>query len=827
MRAMLHDVVRDLRLAIRSLAAAPTFAAVAILTLALGVGANTAIFSVVHGLLLAPLPYPRADRLLDVDGVLSRPDGDTSFQLSYRDVQDIAAQAGTIAAIAPWNEGWGLALEGTDGAERLAANFVGAGYFAILGGTPLFGRVFDAGDHAPGADAHSVAVLSEGTWRQQFGADPAIVGRVVRLQGRPFTIVGVMPASFADAAERQGVRIDVWAPAERAADLFAGVDLTARGARLWWAVARLTDGATPGSALAELDTLGAHVASANPATNTNFSYRATPLAQTFFADARRPLWLLLAGSTFVLLIGCVNVANLLLVRASARTRDVAVRMAIGATRRRIVQHLLIESTVLAFAGGAAGVALAMWLTPVLIRLSGIDLPAFANVGIDGPVLAVALTTAVASGLLCGLAPVWRATRLSVRDTIAAGGAGRLARSSRTARLLAGLEVTAAFVLAAGAVLMLQSLSALTRTDLGFRADRLLTVRLELPADRYATPALRAQAGAGMLDRLRALPGVEHAMIWGPSMFARSTWVALLSPTDRLATDSEQLMVWRHSTNPGALTALGVRLVAGRDFAETDTLDSPAVCLVSEATAMRLWPGQDPIGRQLRTGAGPTAVTLTVVGVAADARHRGRFRFSEGAAAYEPQLDIYLPYAQRANSLVTFGVRTRGDAAAQSGAVRSAIAGFDPTVPVYDVETLEARMRTEESPVAFAALLLNIYGGLALLLAGIGVYGVLASAVASRRQEFGIRSALGADPRRLLGGVVVEGLTLSTAAIGVGVVLAATLARAFGGMVFGVSPGNVVPLAAAAALLVGLAVTASVIPARRAARVDPVQVLRNE
>jgi len=824
---MLQDLSRDLRYAARALTAAPAFAIVAILTLGLGVGANTAIFSVINSLLLQPLPYPDPERLLFVDGALARPEGEVSFQLSYPDVRDIASESRTIAAAAPWTNNWGLALEGSDGAQRLEANFVGNNYFGVLGGVPLMGRVFSETEHAPGADGTLVAILSEGTWRQQFGADPAIVGRDVRLQNRVFTIVGVMPGSFHDAAASQGSRIGVWVPIERAPEIFGVVDLSARASRMMWVVARLAPGASVASAQAELAALGAQIAAANPATNANFSYKAAAFDSTFLADARQPLWLLLAGSVFVLLIGCVNVANLLLVRSAGRARDIAVRFAIGASRGRIVRQLLVESTLLALAGGLAGVTLAIWLTPALVGLSGIDLPAFASVAVDGVVLSAALLTSLTCGLLFGLAPVWRATRVSMRDTIAAGGSGRVARSSRTARLLAGLEVAAAFVLAASALLMLQSFSALTRTDLAFRADRLLTVRLELPRDRYATPQLRAQAGGQLLERLQALPGVSHAMIWGPSMFARSTWVAFLSPADQLTRDDERLMVWRHSTNPGALEDLGVRLVAGRDFADTDTLRAPLVGIVSEAAAARLWPGQDPVGRQVRSGSGATATTTTIVGVAADARHRGRFRFSRGAAAYEPQLDIYYPYAQSPNSLVTFGVRTLGDAGGLTSAVRAAIAGFDPALPVYDVESLENRMRTEEVPVAFAALLLNIYGGLALLLAGIGVYGVLASGVASRRREFGIRSALGANPARLLGNVVTEGLTVSLVAIAVGLGVTSALTRAWGGMVFGVEPGNVLPLAIAAAVLVALSVAASIIPALRASQVDPVQVLRTE
>jgi putative ABC transport system permease protein len=821
------DLIRDLRHAVRALAGAPAFAAVAILTLGLAVGANTAIFSVTHGLLLQPLPYPEPERLLFVDGVLARPDGEVGFQLSYPDVQDIVAGATTLESAAAWSNNWGLALDGVEGAARLEANFVGRDYFAILGGTPALGRVFAADEHAIGADGALVAVLSDAAWRQQFGGNPAIVGRTARLQQRTVTIVGVMPPSFHDVAASQGARIDVWLPLERAAAMVGPIDYTARASRLHWVVARLAPGASPAAARAELATLGAQAATAHPATNTRFSYRAAPLSASFFADARRPLWLLLVGSLFVLLIGCVNVANLLLVRSAGRARDIAVRFAIGASRRHVVQQLLVESAVLALAGAIVGVTLALWLTPVLVRLSGIELPAFARVEVNGVVLGVALVTSMACGLLFGLAPVWRATRISVRDTIAAGGAGRVARSSRTARLLAGLEVTAAFVLAAAALLMLQSFSALTGTDLAFRADRLLTVRLELPQERYATPAMRVQAGQQMLDRLRALPGVEHALIWGPSMFARSTWVAFLEPADRPARDDERLMVWRHSTNPGGLADLGVRITAGRDLASTDTIDTPAVAVISEAAAARLWPGDDPVGRQVRSGSGATATTITIVGVAADARHRGRFRFSQGAAAHEPQLDLYLAFTQRPNSLVTFGIRTRGVAGDLTAAVRAAIAAVDPTVPVYDVETLEQRMRAEESPVAFAALLLNIYGGLAILLAGVGVYGVLAAGVAARRRELGIRAALGAEPARLLGGVVVEGLTLSVAAIAVGVAVSAALTRVFGGLVFGVAPGSAQPLAVAALLLVALAVAASVLPARRASRVDPLQVLRND
>jgi putative ABC transport system permease protein len=820
---MFDDLRRDVHYGIRQLRSAPAFTIVATLTLALGVGANTAIFSVVNGLLLRPLPYVEPERLLFVDGVLTRAEGEVRFQVAYPDIEAMRAQSKTLAAVTAWSTAWGLALEGTDGAQRLDANFVGADYFAILGATPLLGRTFVEDDHAIGGASPLVVVLSEPTWRQEFGADPDIVGRSIRLQNRVFTVIGVMPASFTDVAAVQGSRVDVWAPIERAPELFGALNLSDRSSRLMWAVARLAPGASIAAADAELAIIGAQVAAAFPATNTNFSLRAASLAGQYFADARQPLWFLLGGSIFVLLIGCANVANLLLVRASNRSREFAVRQAVGASTGRLVRQVLVESLLLAAVGSAAGLVMASWLTPVLVRMSDIQVPAFARVGIDGTVLGVAVLTSIACGLLFGLAPIWRAARTSVREAM---GSTRVAPVSRIAHWVAGVEMTAAFLLAAAALLLLQSFSALTRTDLLFRTDRLLTVRLELPQDRYATPAARARAGEALLERIRAVPGVEQAAIWGPGMFGRSTWIAFLSPTDRVLTDDERLMVWRHSTNPGALNDLEIPVLNGRDFAATDTIDSPPVAILSEAAAARLWPGENAVGKQLRAGAA-TSPPITVIGVAADARHRGRFRFSLGAAAYEPQLDIYFPYAQRPNGLIVFGVRTAGDPDHHVSAVRAAVAAIDPTLPAYDIESLENRMRGEESPVAFAALLINLYGGVAVLLAAVGVYGVLSAAVAGRSRDIGIRAALGADRRRLLSQVLKEGLMIASIAVAIGGVAASLLSRAFASLLFGVSGGNEALIAGTALLLIALASLASIIPARRAANVDPIAVLRTD
>ncbi len=823
---MMRDVLRDVRHALRLLSRAPGFTLLAVITLGLAVGANTAIFSVVNALLLRPLPYPAPDRLVFLDGTFSRPEGVTDFQLSYPEFTDIIASTHSFTAVSPWSTGYGLALEGAEGAARLQTNFVGGKYFDVLGAQPALGRVFTAEDHVYGDDGRMVVILSDNIWRQQLGGDPAIVGRDIRLQGRRFTVVGVMPAMFDDAALAYSERIDIWVPLERARVLVGGVDLTNRGGRLMWGFARLADGVPLAQAQAELVTISRRLATAYPASNASFTLRAAPLADSFFRDARRLLWVLLGGSWFVLLIGCANVANLLLVRSTKRRQEFAIRLAIGASRMRVVQQLLAESLVLAVAGAGAGLLLAIWLTPALVAASGLSLPGFADVALDRTVLAVLLATATLCGLLFGLAPIWRAFRTSVRDGVASAGV-RMAPRSRTALWLAGLETTAAFVLAAGAILMLQSFASLRRTDLAFRSDRLLTVRLELPQERYATADDRARFGDQVRQRLTSLPGVEAAILWGPSMFARSTWISFVAPDDRVVPDNERVMLWRHSTNPGGLRDLGVALVAGRDFADTDRLNTPPVAIVSETSARRLWPGQDAIGKRLRTGSGATATPLIVVGVAADARHRGRFRFSQGPAAHEPQLDLYLPYAQRPNGLVTIGVRTAGVPAQATQMVAAAIASIDPTLPLYDIAPLDDRMRREESAVGFAALLLNLYGALALGLAAIGVYGVLSAGVASRLREFGIRAALGAEPRQLQRTVLLQGLTVTGVALVAGAALTTLLTRSTQALFFDARPGDPRLLLATALLLLAVAAAASLLPARRASRVELLTVLKNE
>jgi len=819
----MRELGSEIRHALRQLTRSPAFAVVAILTMAIGVGVNTALFSVVNALLLRPLPYPEPERLVVLDAQHIGPAGAVDFQLSYPELEELTRASRTLVDTVAWSPGYGLAVEATEGAVRLETNFVGRGYFDLLGARPVLGRTFLPDEHRVDA-GELVVVLAESTWRQLFGADPGIVGREIRLQGRPFTVVGVASNGFYDVALRDQERVDAWVPIERAPLLVGNFDVRDRGARRLWGLARLAPGVTVSDATAELDTIATRLAGEFPQSNANFTLRAAPLAGTYFADARRSLWLLLGGSLFVLAIGCANIANLLLVRATGRVREMALRLAIGASRVRLVRQLMVESGVLALVGAAFGAGAAAAATPLLVRASGLHPPGFARVALDGPVMAAAVAATLVSALVFGLAPALWATRGGLRHSLVAGGTQHVARSARAGSWLAGVEMTVAFVLVAGALLLLQSFAALGRTDLGFRPERLLTVRLDLPQASYPTPEARVQFGERALERLRTVPGVESAVIWGPSMFTRSTWVAMVAREDQRR-DDERMMVWRHSTNPGALGDLGIALREGRDLEAADTLDSRPVAVVSEAVARRLWPGRSAIGQRLLAGSGAATTLVEVVGVAADALHRGRFRFSEGAEAFAPQLDIYLPFAQRPNGLVTFGVRTIGDPAASTSAVRSALAEVDPALPLYDIAPLARRVREEESGVGFAALLMNLYGALAIFLAAVGVYGVLAAHVATRRHEVGIRAALGATPRVLWLAVVRHGMTVGAVAVGVGMMGALALGRGLGAFLFDVAPTDPRALGLAAAVLLGVAALASLLPARSASRVDPVRVLR--
>ena len=823
---MLTLMWNDLRHAKRSLWRRPAFTLTAILTIGAGIGATTAIFSVANAVLLAPLDYPRPEGLLFVSsGFPGATEG--GDQLSYLDIRDISARSRTLEDIAAFNTGRALQLRATSGAgspERVRANIVGPSYLSMLGATAARGRLFAAEDDRA-ANAHPVVIVTDAFWRRRLGSDPGVIGRRLVLSDVPLTIVGVLTASFRDVSPEDGYayQSDVFIPQMMAPALTNAALLGDRSARNFWALARVKPGVSVAQAKADVAAIGRQL-EAEYASNRGFSMWADRLDLYLTKDARRPIVLLLAASAFVLLIGCTNVANLLLERLSARGREFAVRRAVGAGRRHLVSLMLAESSALALGGGALGVLIAsaggdafrLVVPPQLS--SRLD-----RAGIDLWVLlfAAALTIGVALGLAAVAA--LRSSGDRVLETLRDDSRGGTdPRGGRIRRLLLVGEVAATVMLVIAAGLMVDSLARLRRTTLGFRSERLVTLEMDLRSARYANADVVNRFGIDMIREVGAIPGVESALIWGPARPGHNTWVTFPAREGAPPGDA-RLMTWRHTVSPAALRAIGIPLRRGREFTDRDTMTSPLVAVVSETLAASLWPGEDPLGKRLRWNVeNPSSPLLTVVGVAADARHRGRVH-----DLLYPARDVYVPHAQRAERMIVAVVRASRDPAAVVDPVRAAVARLDPDLPVFKVQTLSAQMAEEEAETRFAAILMTTYGGLALLLAAIGIYGVLSYHVTLRAREIAVRMALGATRADVHRMVVRDGMAPALTGIVLGLAGAAALTHLLAGILFRVQPRDPATFATVAIMLGLVALAATLLPARRATSVDLIEALRAE
>jgi putative ABC transport system permease protein len=809
-----------LRMAWRRLAERPGFTFVAIGTLALAIGANSAVFSLVEAILIRPLPFPDAGALVQVRGYDS--DEDEVGNLSPADFLDFARETRAFASMGAFGFVNSFTVAGTAGdAERVGGVNVTHGFFPTLGVNAAIGRIVADADDRP--DAPAVVLLSDGFWRRRFAADPAIVGSTVLVNARPTTVIGVLPAWYRHLEENPDRTADVFLP--------YGFNRAAanRGGHFIKAVGRLADGRSIDTARAELDTLAARLEREYPTSNHGQGVRLAPLADAVVAGARQSLLLVSAGVGLVLVIACANLANLLLAAGAGRQRELAVRMAMGATRARLVRQLLGESLVLGVVGAGAGVALAWWVSQAFTRLSMANLPRTADAGINLAVIGFAAACGVGSALAFGALPAWHLTRDILHEALKISGrqpTGSVRRGAREAFI--ALQVALAVVLLVGGALLARSLWALQRVPSGFVAAQVVAMDVSLPTAIYAEGE-QIPFYERLQQRMAAMPGVRAvgaANILPLSGNYDSRGVQI---EDHPKPEGQGEAPQARSVTPGYFAAMGIPLVRGRLFEARDIEGAPRVVIVSEAMARRYWPGEDPIGRRVTFNSGIPREqqqvvggpgSREVVGIVGDVRHLGL-----------DERDVpmfYTPHAQQPSyHTMTLVVRSAGAGTDLPAAARGAVRELDPAVPLYQVRSLDQVLSRAVATPRLRAGLIGLFALLAALLASLGVYGVISYLVAERTHEFGVRISLGAtagDVRRL---VVADGLRPVAVGVVLGLVAAWALGRALGAFLFGVTPADPLSYAAAVGLLTLAALAATLAPARRAVRVDPVTALAGE
>jgi len=711
-------------------------------------------------------------------------------------------------------------------------NYITPSYLQLLGAQTFSGRLFRREEDRWG-DADPVVVLSHGFWQRAF-AGAKVVGRTIHLNQHAFTVIGVTSPSFRDAPGEidTGEAVDAWIPVGLAYRMTGYSSTTDRNSAILWGVGHLKPGIRGKSAAADFAGIGQRLAAQYPATDGGFTLVAIPLKDRLVGGFYKPIWLLIGASGFVLLICCANVANLLLARLVHRERELAVRSALGATAGRLFREVLIENLAVLAMAGILAVLLVTWVLNGISSWARLNLPSIVHLHSDRWMMADCAFVCLVTILLFGLGPAIVGSRVDHRDAIhQSGRQGVSPRHRRASSFLIISEVGLALVLLVGTGLLLKSFERMTSVDYGFNIKNLFTLRLDLNANKYDDEAVRAQFVRTLVDELDGVLGVKSATLWGPGMPGRATWVIEAIPEGRPTDDPRSIvMSARHSVNPGALANMGIPLLRGRDFTPLDDASSQKVAIVSESTAKDSWPGEDPIGKRF-SPIGRKDV-ITVIGVTADARLRQRLELSDAAIGIAPgglgpQLDVYLPYAQRPNRAVVIALRVQGESTAVSSAIRSAIHSLDSTLPIYDQAMLEDRLAAQDDPSLALTVVTASYAVLALFLAALGLFGVLAHAVTRRTQELGVRLALGALPRDLLLMVMSEGVRLTAAGIGLGIVGALLFTRIISSLLFGVSSTDPAVYLGIPALLLIVAILACYVPARRATRLDPMVALRHD
>ncbi|MFP2930263.1 ABC transporter permease [Pyxidicoccus sp. 3LG] len=820
----MRDFVQELRQALRMLAKHPGFTAVALLTLALGIAANTAIFSVVNAVLFAPLPYREPDRLVLVWGLSPNQAQHTVAPANFLDWR---AQSDAFEGLAAFmNVSFSLGGEGTP--ELVRGGSVSSNFFQVLGTPAALGTTFQP--DGEGGSWQRV-VLSHGLWQRRFGGDPRILGRMVRLNDVSYEVIGVMPERFEwpTIVPNHGSASappQFWVPAIHRDVPQLGPD-TAQDTSTWRdgnylrVVGRLKPGVTREGAQQAMATIAERLEREYPETNAKSGIGLVPLREQLVGNVQAVLWLLLAAVGLVLVIACANVANLFLARASARRQELTVRLALGARRWQLVRQLLTESVVLALVAGALGLLLALWGMDALLALVPPELPRLGEVGLDGRVLAFTLLTSLGTGVLFGLVPALKASSPDLNGVLRQGGGGRFSGSGNRSRgaLVVG-EVALAVVLLISAGLLLRSLWRMQAVDLGFRSGGVLTWSVSLPAAQYPDDARQSALFQQLVERVEALPGVKSAgAISDLPLGGADIWRVLTLEGQAAPEPGEVRSVGYQSITPGYFRTLGIPLLGGRDITSLDRAGAQRVVLVNEMLARDVWPGASPVGQRIRLGSEPDSSWLTVIGVVGDVR--------QGGALKETRPEAYVPALQDTFHFIQFAAHTEGDPTRLVAGVRGAVAALDSQLPISQVRTMEEAVASAMARPRFLSTLVALFAALALLLAGVGLSGVIAYMARQRTQEIGIRMALGARPVDVLRLVLGSGMRLALAGVGLGLAGAWAATRGMASQLYGVSATDPLTFGSLSLAVVLLTLVATWLPARRATRVDPLIAMRSE
>ncbi|MDB5034528.1 MAG: hypothetical protein JWQ98_1769 [Chlorobi bacterium] len=806
----METFLQDIRFGARTLLKNPGFTAVALLALTLGIGANTAIFSVVNTVLLKSLPYGDPDRLVYLWS--TPPHGAAGqFPATALDFREWRQRSRSFTGIAARMQ-QSFNLTANNNPERLMGEYVSERYFNILDVRPVVGRFFLPTESSDGND--HVVVLSEKLWKRRFGADTSLIGQTIRLENEPYTVVGVAPD------DHRGV-VEIWAPLVLS---HLGPD---NGLHRLAVLGRLKPGVTAEQAGGEMAGIAAGLAGEFPVTNREWGTSVVPMHEMVVKNIKTVLLILLGAVGFVLLIACANVANLLLARVSERGREIAIRTALGAGRGRLIRQLLTESILLALIGGALGVLLALWGTDLISHIDSAGIPRASEIRLDGGVLLFALGISVATGIVFGLLPAFHASRSNLTTPLKDGG--RLVAGGRGGKRLRGLlvvsEVALALMLLIGAGLLIRSFITLQEIRTGFDQEGVLTMQIAMPATKYSDSSKQGTFFRTAIERISHIPGVESA--------AATTAIPLTGGTPQftftvagrpIPQPSDAPTTFIHGVSPDYFRTMRIPVLKGRAFNDHDNESSQAVAVIGETMAQRTWPGEDPIGKRMTlgvpVGAPPEAIPyITIVGVVGDVKGQ--------ALIADNQMDFYAPITQFPSLTVGLVIRTTGNPADLAGPIRREIVSIDSDIPLYQVRTMEDVVSGSLAGPRLYMLLLGIFAGVALLLAAIGIYGVIAQAVTQRTHEIGIRMALGARRGDIMRMIVGEGFVTALIGVGVGLGLAFVMTRLLGSLLYGVSATDPLTYICVAFVLVIVALAACYIPARRATRVDPMVALKYE